>query len=116
LFGGGGPAGAQRVPDELEASFEELADFRVAFTEFGLHLLHQRMDFPVGKGHHLRADLAGALAARDIERSNQHARAVRVQRDAGAPHSGGAEVGGFHRMTTGNHWDRQRVCRECHAG
>ena len=97
-FFGDPAAGTQRVPDVLEAAFEELADFQVAFTKFGLHLLRQRMDFPVGKGHHLRADFAGALAARDIERSNQHARAVRMQRDAGASHFCGAEVGGFHRM------------------
>ena len=91
-------AGTQRVPDVLETAFEELADFKVAFTEFGLNLLEQRMDFPVGKGHHLSADFARAFAARNIERANQHARAVRQQRDAGAPRFGGVEVGSFNRV------------------
>ena len=49
----------------LKAPSEELADLQVAFTEFGQHLLQQRMDLAFGKGHHPFANLNGALVVRE---------------------------------------------------
>src|SRR5436190_11208578 len=91
-----GLLGVEKVAHLLKAATEELADFQVAFCEFSLHLLQERLDFTVGQGLHVRANPAGSLVGGGMKRPDQHAGAIRMQDELRAP-----DLNAFHRINNG---------------
>src|ERR1044071_4481516 len=84
-FFGESPVEAQAESHLVKASPEELSYLQVPFREFRPHLIQKRVHLAFGECHDLGADSDGPLVGRGIKRPNEHAPAVRMQGDVGAP-------------------------------
>src|SRR5579859_3355961 len=67
----------------VKPSFEKLPNVPVAFVEISQQLGQQGMDLTLSESLDFRADRNGALVAHGMERTQQNARAVRIQGDVG---------------------------------